>query len=175
MSRYASRLILGCIALSSLALLAGCLETKYSLGSGDGSKVNLAYVGDWAVQSKDEANPSHERIIIRNIDGKQYYVGYENGDADHSLQMIGYAVDVNGATFAQLRGMPADGAISDTHLILRVELKDGKLILRNLNEDFFKSREISSDAQLRKLVEDNLDNDAMYDKDTAVATKILKK
>ena len=47
-------------------------------------------------------------------------------------------------------------------------MKDGKLELRSLDESFFKAQTIESQAQLTALIEKNLDNQAMYDKEPGI-------
>src|SRR5881394_3895834 len=88
-----------------LPLLAGCFESKYSLGPADAAGVNLAYIGDFDVIDRD--NPGADRkthIVIRNIDGKRYFVEWIDPDhTDKPTRMVGFTADVKGVTFAHLR------------------------------------------------------------------------
>ena len=171
------RAVAGLALLVSVAVLAGCFETNYSLGSKDAAVVDVAYCGDWNVVDKEHpTDPPSVRMFIRNLDGKQYFVEWteagKNGEADKSLRMIGFTAEVNGATFAHLRDLPEDGTIPEKHLIMRVGLKDGVLTLRNLDEKFFTEHNpVQSDAELRRVIEQNLDNDAMYDSGTVTAVR----
>src|SRR3954454_13116933 len=92
------------IALSVLfiPLLAGCFDTKFSLAPPESATVNLAYVGDWDVIDRD--NPGSDRktrIVVRNIDGKRYFV--ETTEPDHPdkpSRYVAFTADVKGVTFA---------------------------------------------------------------------------
>src|SRR4051794_9198947 len=114
------------LAAALVPLLVGCFETKYSLAPSDSATVNLAYVGDFDVVDRD--NPGADRkthISIRNLDGKHYFVEWTEPDkADKPTRMIGFTADVKGVTFAHLRNLTDDGSIPDTHLLMRVELKE---------------------------------------------------
>jgi len=162
-------------ALSILGI-AGCFETSLSLGPASGAKADPAYCGNWDVRDKDHPDqPPGVHIIIRNLDGKQYYVEWiesgKDGEPSKSQRMIGYTVDVKGVSFAQLRDLPEDGSIPDKHLVMRVALKDSQLVLRNLDDKFFKDKTLQADADFRRLVEENLDNAAMYDEGEIVASR----
>jgi hypothetical protein len=167
------------IAAALIPLVAGCFETKYSLAPADSATVNLAYVGDFDVVDRD--NPGADRkthIAIRNLDGKRYLVEWTEPDkADKPTRMVGFTADVKGVTFAHLRDLPEDGSIPDTHLIMRVELKEDnrQLVLRNLHKEFFDDKNIDSDAKLRQIIEQNLDDSAVYDEGEVVAMRVTGK
>jgi hypothetical protein len=169
MLRLRNILALGCVA-SLLLFAVGCYETKFPLGSQEKATVDPGYVGDFVIDSNDKKT---ETIIIRNIDNHLYYVEYL-GD-DKPLRMVGYTTDINGTTFANLRGLTDDGTIDDSYLLVRVGISDdhSKLTLRNLKEDFFKDKNIASSDQLEKLISENLQNSQMYDGDAATATRVL--
>jgi hypothetical protein len=158
-----------CVA-SLLLFIVGCYETQYPLGSQDKAVVDPAYVGDYVVADSDKKS---ETVIIRNIDNHLYYVEWL-AEGDKTLRMIGYTADVDGVTFANLRGLTEDGSIDNKFLIMRVSLSDdhSKLTLRNLKEDFFKDKKIDSSDALQKLIAANLQNDQIYDGEAAVATRI---
>ena len=168
------RLVLTLAALL-LPLLAGCFETKYSLGPADSASVNLAYVGDFDVIDRD--NPAAERkahIAIRNLDGKRYFVQWTDPDKpDAPTRMVGCTADVKGVTFAHLRNLPDDGSIPETHLLMRVELKENnqQIVLHNLRKEFFDDKNIDSDAKLRQVVEQGLDDSGMYDEGEVMAVR----
>jgi hypothetical protein len=167
--------------LCSLLLLAGCFETPFSLGSENDSKVDPAIVGDWEVMSKDHPDRPKAKMFIRNLDGKHYLVEWVNPPEDNqkpedveTLRMIAFTGKVGSATFAHVRNLPADGSIADKHLVLRFAIDNGQITLRNLNDDFFKDKSLASDADFRRLVEENLENADMYDHDEMLATRVGK-
>ncbi|HEY1629133.1 MAG TPA: hypothetical protein VGF52_04690, partial [Tepidisphaeraceae bacterium] len=74
-----------------------------------------------------------------------------------------------------LRPIQDDGNIPDSWLIMRIELAENKITLRQLSDDFFKGKTIDSAQALRQTLEQNLDNQQMYAQDeTITATKIAK-
>jgi hypothetical protein len=153
-------------ALLTVTVLIGCYTSKFTVGSPDDAKVDRAFVGDYELKGAD----STASIAIRNIDDKNYYVEYRESP-DKVSRYVGFVGKIKDAQFANLRELTDDGSISDDHLIMRIELKDNKLTLRNLKDDFFKDKTIGSQAQLVALLEENLGNDAMYDA-PVVATRV---
>ena len=166
--RQIGQLLCGVLVLG-LMLCAGCYESDYPLGKPD--PMDPAYVGNYTGGEKDAAS----KITIRNFDGKQYYVDVPTKDGD-ALRFAGYTSEIGGITFANLRLLTDDGSLSKTYLIMRVSLSDdhATLTMRDLNSDFFKDKNIDSSNTLRKVIENNLNNDAMYDKDTSTATRVVK-
>jgi hypothetical protein len=167
-----SRWIASLVALVLfLTLGLGCYETKTPLGSAANATVNRTYVGDFTALDKNNT----VSIIIRNLDDKQYYVeNSETGDSGKApTRMVGYTTDVNGVTFANLRGLSDDGVNDDKFLIMRVSLSPdrAKLSLRNLKEEFFRGKDVSSSDALEKVIEANLDNEQMYDGQAEVFTR----
>jgi hypothetical protein len=149
------------------ALVVGCYTSKYTVGSADAARVDKAYVGDWEMKDGDKTT----LIVIRNLDDKRYYVEMKGSPDEKTTRYVGFIGAVNDVQFANLRELTDDGTIPDEHLIMRVALKDGKLTLRNLKQDFFKDKTIDSQDKLVALLEKNLDNEAMYDQDSIVATR----
>jgi len=150
---------------AAMLTISGCLETKYTIGDKEHAAVDRGYVGDWMPAGNDRS-----RVAIRNLDDHQYYV--ENDEPDHKpLRMVGFVTQVKGASFAQLRELTEDGSVPDKYLVLRVERKDDKLTLRQLNDKFFVSQSITSSADLRRVIEENLENNEMYEGDPAVLTR----
>jgi hypothetical protein len=148
------------LLVSAVVLLAGCFETTLSLGSADDAKVNVQYCGDWQFTWKDEQGETDSAtLVVRNFDGKRYYAEWKES-GQQPTRFNGFFVPVKNATFAQLTPLGEKGELADTHLILRVQLDGTKLTLRHLNGDFFAG--VTTDAALRKKVEENLDNPAMY-------------
>jgi hypothetical protein len=171
MSRLRTLATVACV-LPFLAFVVGCYETQYPLGSADKAVVDPGYVGDFT--SADDQGKS-ETIMIRNIDDRQYYVEYiPADDKDKILRMVGYTADVNGATFANLRGLTDDGSIDKSYMIFRIELSPdhSKLTLRSLKDDFFKDKKIDSTDAQTKVIADNLNEDAMYDGPPSTWTRV---
>jgi hypothetical protein len=132
-------------------------------------------VGDYTYLDK----PTSTRpttLIIRNIDGKLYYVELDPPDSKPD-RAIGFTFDINGVTFASTRGLEDDGSVPDGYTIMRVALSEdhSQLTIRELSDDFFKTKTINSSDDLQTLISDNLDNKAMYDSDddTVVATRVV--
>ena len=138
-------------------VLVGCFETALNLGSAKDASVDPAYCGEWTFSWEDDGKQQTALATIVNFDGKQYYVQWKQGD-EKPIHFAGFLVPVKDATFAQARPLGSD--LSDRHVIVRVELKGTKLMLRHLNGDFFEG--ISTDEAFRTKVEENLNNDAMY-------------
>ena len=149
---------------ASLLLIAGCYESKFALGPKGQAVFDRAYVGDWGAGGEE----SKARIIIRNFNDKEYFVEWDTPD-QKPQRMSGFLIDVKGASFAHLRELTEDGTIPDKYLVVRVALADGKLSLRQLNDKFFDGKPIESPEQFRKVVEKNLDNDEMYDRDGSMS------
>jgi hypothetical protein len=149
-----------------LLFVVVCYASKFTIGSLEQAKVERAYVGDW--QFKDGEKVSH--VIIRNLDDKNYYVEM-NGDGEKTDRYTAFIGTIKGVQFANLLPLSDDGTLPEERIIMRVELKDGKLELRNLKESFFKDQTIESQAQLTALIEKNLESPAMYDDEPLVATR----
>ena len=144
------------LTVSALLTLTGCLETRFALVEKDRANVDRAYVGDWLAGS--------DKVAIRNIDDHQFYVE-QTPAGQKPLRMVGLIWEAKGANFAQLRELPADGTLADKYLVLRIERKDDKITLRQLDDKFFASKSITSSADLRRVLEQNLENKDMYDGD----------
>lgn len=150
----------------------GCYKTEYPLGSADKAAVDPAYAGDYVFIDGNKTT----NLVIRNIDNHLYYVEWTSSDDNKANRMTGYTSDVNGVTFANLRGLTDDGSIDNKFLIMRVSLSadHAKLTLRNLKDDFFKDKNVDSSAAQEKVIAANLQNEQMYDGDAVVATRVAK-
>src|ERR1700724_2367963 len=93
--------------LPLLVIGLGCYETQYPLGSADKSTVDPAYVGDYATTDGNKTST----VVIRNIDNHLYYVEWIDGNDNKPDRMVGYTAQVNGVTFANLRGLTDDGSV----------------------------------------------------------------
>lgn len=167
--------------LCSLLLLAGCFETPFALGPEADSKVDPALCGDWEVGSQNEPDKPKAKLFVRNLDGKHYLVEWINPPEENqkpedveTLRMIAFTAKVNNAAFAHCRNLPADGTLTEKHLVIRYALENGKLTLRNLDQNFFKDKSLASDADFRRVVEENLENPEMYLDDELLATRVGK-
>jgi len=86
---------------------------------------------------------------------------------------IGFLAPVKGATFAHLKQLQDDGNVQEDWLVMKLELSGDKLIIRQLKEEYMKEKNITSAEQLRKVLEQNLEESAMYDKDEVVTATRL--
>jgi hypothetical protein len=166
-----SRLLIAALCVVPLLLFgAGCYTTQYPLGSADQATVQQGYIGDFVFVDGDKLNT----IVIRNIDNRLYYVEWINSGEKQPDRMVGYTDDVNGVTFANLRGLTEDGTIDNKYLIMRISLSadHAQLTIRNLKEDFFKDKKIDSSDSLTKVITANLENDQMYDGEPTIATRV---
>jgi hypothetical protein len=159
------------LVVVTLLLLVGCLETKYPLGPRQPGKVDLRYIGDWNMESRNEQGQvTVSKLIIRNLHNDEYFVEWNTGE-DKPFRCTGYLTEIKGVQFANLQGLSDDGKLAESYIILRVDLDGDRLKLRNLEDEFFKERSFASSDELRKIVEENVDNDAMYEGDPLVATR----
>ena len=152
-------LVLTALLLTASVILLGCFTTTLNLGSADAAKVDVMYCGDWHFTWQDKDQSKSADLIVRNFDGKQYYVEWKEAGEKPS-RMSGFLVPVKDATFAQLTNLGDKGELSSDHLIVRVQLKADQLTLRHLNDEFFK--DVHSDEALKQKIEQNVDNDTMY-------------
>jgi len=157
--------------LVSLVLLVGCFETTVSLlENPDDAKVDHALVGDWTFPAQGESQA--QNLILRNIDDKRYYVEWTEGnDKEKTFRGVGMVSKIKDASFAEIRSLTEDGSIADKHVIVRILTADNKLGVRHLKGEFFEGKPASNTKELRKLIEENLDNGQMYDGEMAYATK----
>jgi hypothetical protein len=153
--------VLSLVAALAVVLFAGCYTTTLNLGKAADAKLDVQYCGDWhfSWSDKDGQNKSAD-LVLRNFDGKQYYVEWKEADESKPSRYSGFLVPVKDATFAQLTSLGDKGELSEEHCILRVQLAGDKLTLRHLNDEFFK--DMKTDAELRAKVEANLENPKMY-------------
>jgi len=171
--RKLSRLLLTLCFAALLLMFAGCWGSKYTLINPDQAKVDRAYLGNWnAVNSKGDSSS----LIIRNIDDKMFYVETKEGAKQYPegiSRYIGFLAPVKGATFAHLKQLQDDGNVQEDWLAMKLELAGDKLVIRQLKDDYMKEKNITSAEQLRKVIEQNLDDSAMYDKDEVVTATRL--
>lgn len=172
----AARVAFVAVALS-IVLVAGCLETEVPVGPPDQATVNRAYVGDWRF-TDDNGNVSLYRV--RNFNGREYYVELEEPGGDPGgasgdrpvVRMSGFVIPVKGVDFAHLRTLQDDGSLPGPYSVTRVGIKDGRLEFRELSESFFEKRDIGTSEKLRRVIEQNLDNRAMYEEEGVTGTRI---
>lgn len=167
----AARCSLGLMLIASLLLMVGCFESRYPLGQREAGKVDLRYVGNWILESRNEqGDTDSSRLLIRNLHNDEYYVEWIGGD-DKALRFTGYTTDVDGVTFANLLPLTDDGKLAEKYTILRLDWDGDKLKIRVLDDDFFKDKKFDSSAALRSIVKANLNQEMMYDGDAIVGTK----
>jgi hypothetical protein len=159
------------LLLCSILVVSGCLVTQYTLIDPASGKVDSKFVGDWNSPSFDSSGRG-AGLVIRNLDDKSYYVEWRSKESTDVVRAVGQIVPVKSATFAQLRGLEADGSISKDWMISRLELSGDTLTIRQLDEKFFDEKKIDSSEKLRSAIESNLENAAMYKQnETVVATR----
>jgi len=158
--------------LAAAILLGGCLETKFSLGPRESAKVDKQFIGDWHFSWKDGEGSKSADLVVRNFNGKEYYVEWTD-EGKTPVRMSAFVIDVKGASFVHLLELFEDGQLDEKNTIMRISMKDDKLVLRSLKEDFFEG--ISSDEQLQKRVSENIDNPAMYDGEGESGTRVASK
>jgi len=178
-------------SLLLLTLGLGCYQTKTPLRSAAIATVDRAYVGDFETpdtilaglidksgnrqNSKVPDNGKMASLVIHNLDNRQYFVEYfETGDrSKEPVRMVGYTAKVKGVMFANLRELNDDGSIDDQFLIMRVAISPdhAKLSIRELKDEFFKDKDVSSSEALEKVIEANLDNDQMYERPADIFTR----
>ena len=157
-------------ALVSLVVLIGCFETTVSLLENPGdAKVDRALVGDWTFAAQGDSKA--QELILRNLDDKRYYVEWPSDDKEKTFRGIGMVSKIKDTMFAEIRPMPEDGQIADKHVIVRISTADNKLGVRHLKGEFFEGKAASNTKELRKLIEENLQNEQMYDEPMVYATK----
>ena len=153
-----------------LITLAGCYETELSLAPRDQAKTDPRLVGDWVFTNGD----STTRMAVRNLDNREYYVGYDEA-TPHPFRGAAFLADVKGATFAHVRELPADGSVATKHFLIRVAIApDGRLSIRHLDHKFFEGKDVTTADKLRKLIEDNLDNAALYDGEGSLGSRVTQ-
>lgn len=157
------------LTASAVLVFGGCYKNKNTLAPRDAATIDRALAGDWDGRA---GNGTQLRVVVRVLNDHDYYVEWQGQGDERPSRGTAYIVDFAGAKFAHLRDLNADGTIADEHWLMRVELKDGKLTVRQLSDEFFKDKTAGTAEQLREIVRANVDNDAMYDADeTLVATR----
>jgi hypothetical protein len=172
-SHMLSRLFPVLLGLAGLAL-AGCLETEYSLGRRDASVVDRAFCGDWMLSRKDEKGQTqNSHLVVRNLNDREYYVEWSdvNGKPEDRTRDIAFVADVKGVSFAHLQQLGEEGNNAEKFIIFRFGMEGEKLVIRELNDTFFKEQNLTSDEQLRKVVDENLENKQMYAGEPLVGTR----
>ena len=153
-----------CLAVLLLTF-AGCWGSKVTLINPEAAKVDRAYLGNWSVvNSKGESSS----LIIRNIDDKMLYVETKEGAKQYPegvSRYIGFLAPVKSATFAHLKNLQDSGDVQEEWMLMRLELNGDKLVIRQLKEEYMKGKNIASADQLRKVIEESIDDASMYDKE----------
>ena len=152
--------------LATLLLAVGCYESKFTLGPKSQAVFDPVYLGDWQVVS--QGTWADGRIVIRNWEDSMYYVEWSKRN-DPPLRMSGFVINVKGASFAHLRQLREDPSSPEKYLLFRVGISRNRLSIRPLNATFFEGKSIYSSQRLRNIVEENLENDQMYDKDNSLS------
>ena len=162
------RLLLTFCFAAMLLTFAGCWGSKFTLIAPLAAKVDRTYLGNWsAVTSKGESSS----LIIRNIDDKMFYIETKDGAKQYPegiSRYIGFLAPVKGATFAHMKQIQDSGDPQEDWLLMRLELNGDKLVIRQLKEDYMKEKNIASAEQLRKVIEQSMDDGSMYEKEEVI-------
>ena len=162
MRRHLAPAALILIATLAVATITGCFETALHLAPAGAAppKVDQAYCGQWTFALKDDKDQTSTdaTATVLNFDGSHYFVEWKEGSQKPQRFNV-ILVAVKDATFAELTPLGPD--LADTHLLIRARLEGTKLNLRQLKKEFFEG--VTTDHQLRQKVEQNLNNDAMYE------------
>lgn len=143
-------------AAVAMILLGGCYETTVSLAPKE-TTVDRALVGDWKFEG--------ESMVVRNLDNQRYYAEWSDGK--ERARVVAVTFPIKGALFAEARALTDDGTIPSSHTLVRVYSENGKLGLRHLKKEFFDEKSVDTPEQLRKVLEENMEKDEMYDGPTA--------
>ena len=73
----------------------------------------------------------------------------------------------------RLKQLQDDGNVQEDWLVMRLELNGDKFVIRQLKAEYMKEKNITSAEQLRKILEQNLEDSAMYEKDEVVTATRL--
>lgn len=156
--RYAIRFTL----LFVIAFLAGCYETTFSLG--DGMKVDDTLIGTWDFDAIGGNSDEKAVLTVAKADDTHYAVQWKTlGDGKVS-KLIGTIVELNGAHFAQVAAVDADGKPAAKHQIIRID-RDGDdgLTMSALDSAYFENKKIDSDATLHDVVAAGVTDPSLYD------------
>ena len=168
-----SRPLLTLCFASLLLMFAGCWGSKFTLINSDQAKVDRAYLGNWSVvNSKGESSS----LIIRNLDDKMLYIETKEGAKQYPegiSRYIGFLAPVKGATFGHLKQLQDDGNVQEDWQLMRLELNGDKLMIRQLKEEYMKGKNITSAEQLRKVIEESMEEGAMYEKEEVLTATRL--
>lgn len=158
-----NRVMKSFLMLAAMSLFAGsigCYETLFRLSPLADAKIERTLCGDWNLKA---TSGTEVLLSVRNLDDRLYTVTWRTSDGHTSLMLAADSTHIGEARFVHARNLPDDGTLSDTHLILRVDVDGDHMTLRNLNEDFLKTKKIESDDALRAEIEANLENNDLYD------------
>jgi len=158
------------VLIAFACFTAGCFETETALGPVEQASVDARLVGDFKT-----GETGSDDIIVRNFNGREYYIEHRTPERD-TTRYAGFVVAVKDASFVHVRPLEDDGTLGKKHMILRVDrVDDGKVNLRQLNDQFFTDKPHDKTAKLRAIVEANLNNAAMYDgEESIVLTRAAK-
>ena len=147
--------------VASLTGLAGCFETETALAPVDQATVDVKLVGDW--KTAGEGGEGNSVLTVRNFNGREYYIEDRTADGK-TVRYAGYLADVKGATFLHVRELTDDGTVQKKHVLLRLDRTgDRHVKLRQLKDEFFTDKPHDTTPLLRAIIEQHLDNAAMYD------------
>ena len=99
--------------------------------------------------------------------GYQPWIGLPNILARDFIvpELLQHAATPQAMADALWKQLQDDGNVQEDWLVMRLELKGDKLVIRQLKDDYMKEKNIASAEQLRKVIEQSMDDGSMYDKE----------
>jgi hypothetical protein len=114
-------------------------------------------------------------MTVRNFNDREYYVEWANAGSTDRHRAAAFVAEVAGVSIAHVRELTADGSIPAKHFLLKAAITpDGQLSLRHLSGNFFETKDVSTSAKLRKVIEDEIANEALYGEDTFIGHRVEK-
>lgn len=157
-------------AVLVFCVLAGCYETDQEVGPRDRARVDARFVGDWEFREPDAAATL---LLVRNFNDREYYLEWGDVGGSERHRASAFVAEVGGASIAHVRELTADGSVPARHFLLRAAIApDGRLTLRHLNDKFFENKDVATSAKLRKVIEDGVADEALYDEQTFAGTRV---
>ena len=144
------------VSLFAVFLLCSCI---YDVPFVDLAElpVKMDVVGVWEkIPDEGKASDPDDKLVILPFSGHEYIV--VSSPAENGLYFRAYPVQVGDSVYIQLEWL---GAEKNPYHLCRYTVKDGILTIELLDEGAV-SPEIASSADLRKALQENLDNPELF-------------
>lgn len=161
------------LAVAAICVLAGalgCYETIYRLSPLADAKVDRELCGDWKLAG---SHGGEIHMGVRNLDDRFYSISWRSSDADATTHLVADSTPIQDVRFVHARVLPEDGTLTDSHLLLRVDVEGDRITVRPVSDEFMKDKTIDSDDGLRAIIEENLENNDLYDDVSFVGTRVV--